>query len=117
MLIKKDPFKKQKCNAELCPICHETAFSVVNENAKIPCGTQNVGYRWTCTKCNSTYEGETARKCNVRALEHLKDLQKCKKNSPLLKHLEVSHPDGGAKFECQTTKRFLMPSLVKLMRL
>ena len=107
MLIRKDPFKKQKCNAELCPICHETAFSVVNENAKIPCGTQNVGYRWTCTKCNSTYEGETARKNNVRALEHLKDLQKCKKNSRLLKHLEVYHQQ----------KDFLMPSLVKLMRL
>ena len=106
ILIKKDPFDQPKCNTKLCPICHETTFSVLNEKTRIPCGTSNVGYRWICTKCKSTYEGESARKNNVRALEHLQDLQKHRKNSPLLKHLKVHHPEGGAKFKFQTTKRF-----------
>ena len=106
VLIKKDPFNKPKCTTKLCPICHETKFSVKNEKSRIPCGTSNVGYRWICTKCNSTYEGESARLNKVRAIEHLKDLQKRRKNSPLVKHLSSHHPEGGAKFMFQTTGRF-----------
>ena len=106
ILIKKDPFVKPKCNTELCPICYETEFTVLNEKDRIPCGTSNVGYRWICTKCSSTYEGESARMNKVRALEHLKDLKKNKKNSPLLKHLKSHHPEGAPKFKFQTTNRF-----------
>ena len=106
ILIKKDPFEKPKCNTNMCPICHQTEFSVVNENDRIPCGTSNVGYRWICLKCKSTYEGESARQNSVRALEHLNDLHKQKTNSPLMKHLKVHHPEGGVKFKFQTTKRF-----------
>ena len=106
ILIKKDPFVKPKCNTELCPICYETEFTVLNEKDRIPCGTSNVGYRWICTKCSSTYEGESARMNKVRAIEHLKDLKKNKKNSPLLKHLKSHHPEGAPKFKFQTTNRF-----------
>ena len=106
MLIKKDPFQKSKCSTDLCPICHETEFSVPDEKNGIPCGTQNVGYRWICTKCQSTYEGESARQNTVRAIEHLKDLQKNRRNSPLMKHLRVHHPEGDAKFKFKTTKKF-----------
>ena len=81
VLIKKDPFNKPICTTKLCPRCHETKFSVKNEKSRIPCGTSNVGYRWICTKCNSTYEGESARMNKVRAIEQLKDLQKRRKNS------------------------------------
>ena len=63
-------------------------------------------YRWICTKCKSTYEGESARQNTVRAIEHLKDLQKNRRNSPLMKHLRVHHPEGAAKFKFKTTKRF-----------
>ena len=75
ILIKKDPFVKPKCNTELCPICYETEFTVLNEKDRIPCGTSNVGYRWICTKCSSTYEGKSARRNKVGAIEHLKDLK------------------------------------------
>ena len=106
LLVKKDPFKKPICTSKLCPICHETEFSMLNGKNRIPCGTSNVGYRWICTKCNSTYEGESARQNTVRAIEHIKDLQKKKKNSPLFKHLNSHHPEGGTKFKFQTTSRF-----------
>ena len=99
MLVKKDPFQKPKCSTDLYLICHETEFSVPDEKNGIPCGTQNVAYRWICTKCKSTYEGESARQNTVRAIEHLKDLQKNRMNSPLMKHLRVHHPEG-ILFKC-----------------
>ena len=51
LLVKKDPFKKPNCTSKLCPICHETEFSMLNGKNRIPCGTSNVGYRWICIKC------------------------------------------------------------------
>ena len=109
ILVKKDPFEKPKCNTNLCPICHQTEYSVLNDNDRIPCGTPNVGYRWVCMKCESTYEGESARQNTVRAVEHLKDLHNKKRNSPLMKHLKVHHPEEDIKFKFKTTKRFYDP--------
>ena len=47
-----------------------------------------------CEKCKGTYEGETSRKAKVRAIEHLKDLEKQKPSNPLVKHIKKSHPQS-----------------------
>ena len=61
ILVKKNPFKKEKCSQKLCPICEHLSGDV-----KILCNTNNVGYKWICDTCkeqNKTmvYEGEISR--------------------------------------------------------
>ena len=88
-----------------CPICQNTEKSVVNDFYRIPCGTENVGYRFICTTCGANYEGETARMNNIRAIEHIKSLEKKKISSPLFRHEAKYHPNG-TKFQFKTTKKF-----------
>ena len=61
ILVKKDPFKKEKCSEKLCPICKNT-----DKKLDVYCNTNNVGYKWQCNTCKSrnrtmVYEGETSR--------------------------------------------------------
>ena len=105
LLVRKSPFESKKCENLKCPICQNTDKSVTNDLDRIPCGTENVGYRFICTKCGANYEGETARMNNIRAIEHIKDLEKKKKCSPLFRHEAKYHPNG-TKFQFKTTKKF-----------
>ena len=71
----------------------------------------NVGYRWRCMTCNEknivkVYEGETGRSARVRGGEHLKDLEKERTKSVLLKHKISEHPDQVPKFKMEITKSF-----------
>ena len=54
-----------------------------------------------------TYEGESHRMISVRASEHVRDLRKGAKNSPLFKHKVSQHPNGGCSFKIQVTGTFL----------
>ena len=63
---------------------------------RTPCETASVGYSVICLNCKSkniltTYEGETGRLANVRTSEHIMDLNKNKKESPLVKHKILHH--------------------------
>ena len=100
LLVKKDPFPSLPCEESFCPLCHETPHTEIPKKlSKIPCDTQNVGYRWTCTTCKKTYEGETGRTARIRAKEHLKDLSKNNPENPLVKHIQMDHDGSPTKFQ------------------
>ena len=92
ILCSKNPFKKSKCHQKTCPLCAESEFvQGSSEEIKVPCSTNNVGYRWSCVNCEEkmtakVYEGETSRSARLRGAEHLKQLQNKSENSVLYKH-------------------------------
>ena len=110
----KKPLKTPKCVQKQCPMCTNSTYILSNSDGKIPCNTNNVGYRWRCWTCKEkntvkVYEGETGRSARVRGLEHVKELEKKKKSSVLLKHIENDHPDEEVKFKMEITKKFKDP--------
>ena len=52
------------------------------------------------------YEGETGRSVRFRGAEHLKDLEKKREKSLLLKHKISDHPAENDKFKMEITKNF-----------
>ena len=108
----KNPFKKSKCIEKSCPICTKSEFVEINsDEIKIPCNTNNVGYRWLCLTCKErdivkVYEGETGRSARIRGGEHLKDLEKKREKSVLFKHKMTDHENENVKFKMEITKKF-----------
>ena len=96
MLCSKNPFKKSKCVQKSCPLCTKSTFiETSSEDVKIPCNTNNVGYRWHCITCKErnivkVYEGETGRSARIRGAEHLKELEKEKGRQNLLSDESIS---------------------------
>ena len=69
IFVKKDPFPKEVCERKKCILCNTDS-----KNFRIPCSTNNVGYRLLCETCEDkgllkVYEGET------RAAEHIMSLK------------------------------------------
>ena len=86
-------------------------MDIQTEEVKIPCSTNNVGYRWRCLTCKEkeivkVYEGETGRSARLRGGEHLKDFEKNREKSVLLKHKISDHPTENVKFQMEITKKF-----------
>ena len=112
ILCSKNPFKKSKCVQKSCPLCTKSAFiETSSEDVKIPCNTNNVGYRWHCITCKErnivkVYEGETGRSARTRGAEHLKELEKEKEKSVLFKHKMSDHKNENVKFKMEITKKF-----------
>ena len=107
MIVKNNPFKPEKCQFKVCPLCKETKFVDFNVKNVGNCKIANVGYRFTCNICNSTYEGETARVVRSRTLEHVNDLKNHNNSSPLVKHLENYHKkEESPQFKIQITGIF-----------
>ena len=106
LIVKKNPFKAEVCENKVCPMCKNTPFIEFNSKNIAKCKIANVGYRFKCTLCKATYEGETARVSRDRAVEHLKDLEKSKKESPLVKHFELHHENEDPKFKIDVTGKF-----------
>ena len=51
VLCTKKIFKTSKCEMKVCPLCFESKHVESNsEDKKIPCNSNNVGYRWRCMK-------------------------------------------------------------------
>ena len=112
ILCRKNPFKKSKCQQKTCPLCFESEFvEVSTDEVRVPCNTNNVGYRWICVTCeeNDTvkvYEGETGRSARLRGSEHLKQLQNGSEHSALYKHKMTEHENGTVKFRMEITGQF-----------
>ena len=110
----KNPFKNKgsKCVQKTCPLCTSSQFVEGNfEDNQLPCNTNNVGYRWRCLKCQENnlvkvYEGESGRSARVRGLEHVKQLEKKSKDSPLFKHIQSEHRHENVKFKMEITGKF-----------
>ena len=95
ILVRKDPFPPLRCSESNCPFCNQSPQIVTQ--VKQRCSAHNVGYRIQCQDCEFTYEGETFRKISVRAGEHVADLRKESKKSPLWRHILEHHPEKGHK--------------------
>ena len=110
LLVKKDPFPAQKCGVSNCPFCNK-ANPLIIVNKKQKCTVHNVGYRFKCTECDFSYEGETHRRISVRAGEHSDQLRNKSEKSALWKHILKHHPIGGqvVKFELSVTGQFFDP--------
>ena len=112
MLGSKDPFEKSNCSEKSCPLCTKSDLIDINsDDIKIQCNTNNVGYRWVCQTCkdrnkNKYYEGETGRSARIRGAEHLKDFEKNREKSVLLKHKLTDHPHENFKYKMEITKKF-----------
>ena len=112
ILGSKNPFKKSNCIQKTCPLCTKSeSVDIQTEEVKIPCSTNNVGYRWLCLTCKErdivkVYEGETGRSARLRGGEHLKDLEKKREKSVLYKHKISDHPTENVKFKMEITKKF-----------
>ena len=64
------------------------------------CRKRNIVYKVECTRCklegkSSTYWGETARNGQLRGGEHVKDLEKQREGSHMLRHLLDAHQGKG----------------------
>ena len=112
MLGAKNPFQKPKCTQKTCPMCKEIDFIMLNpEETKIPCNSNNVGYKWQCLTCQDrgitkVYEGETGRSARIPGSEHLKEFEKKKEKSVLYKHKMADHKDEPVKFKMDITQKF-----------
>ena len=76
--------------------------------SKIPCNTNNIGYRWTCKTCRDrkikkVYEGESSRSARIRGAEHLRDYENKKEKSVLYKHKILDHKTEEPQFEMKIT--------------
>ena len=72
ILAPKKPFKKSNCKKKTCPLCTNSEFMDTHlDEVKIPCTTNNVGYRWLCLTCEErdkvkVYDGETGRSARLK---------------------------------------------------
>ena len=112
ILCSKNPFKKSECEQKTCPLCTESEFvQVSSSEIKVPCNTNNVGYRWSCVTCEErmivkAYEVETSRSARLRGAEHLKQLQNQSEKSVLYKHKMAAHQHEQVKFRMDITGKF-----------
>ena len=112
MLGSKNPFKKQKCVQKTCPLCTASEWiQVSSDEVKIPCNTNNVGYRWRCVTCQERnvtkiYEGETGRSARVRGAEHVSELRRKVDKSVLYKHQMTEHSHEKVRFKMEITEKF-----------
>ena len=107
-IVKKNPFQPKTCGYRVCPMCKETDFTIFDPKNVPKCQVGNVGYRFICTNCDGTYEGETARLSRDRVVEHLNDIKRNNKSSPMVKHIELHHKNDETKpkFKIQITGTF-----------
>ena len=112
ILGSKNPFQKLKCAQKTCPLCTSSKYiETSEEEVKIPCNSNNIGYRWTCLTCKDknilkVYEGETGRSARIRGAEHVKDLEGKKHKSVLFKHKMSDHKNEDVKFQMKITNKF-----------
>ena len=110
IMVKKNPFPISKCEKKKCLICD----SNVSGKSKIPCNSNNVGYRLVCDTCRDrgiqkVYEGETARSARVRGAEHLSGFKSDRVDNALYKHKHNDHEHEEMNFSMEITKRFRDP--------
>ena len=106
ILVKKDPFQKDNCSEEQCPICKNP-----DKKANVFCNTNNVGYRWSCNTCRNrekmkVYEGETSRSARLRGKEHVDAYRRKNSDSVLYKHKLVEHENENVDFVMEITGVF-----------
>jgi hypothetical protein len=109
MLVNKDPFPNEVCEMKKCVLCKTNS-----KKFKIPCTTNNVGYRLICETCEDkgtlkVYEGETARSARTRGAEHMSQFKNGRGDSAMFKHRSNDHDGEEIKFRMEITDKFRDP--------
>ena len=109
ILVKKNPFPDEICEKKKCVLCNTDS-----NKFRIPCSTNNVGYRLICETCEDkgllkVYEGETARSARTRGAEHLSQFKNERGDSALHKHRVSDHEGEDMKFRMEITNKFRDP--------
>ena len=106
IFVKSNPYPKEKCEVKDCPFCEPSPQIITNP--KDNCQSHNIGYKFSCTLCDMTYEGESFRKISVRGREHVRALRNNSKENPLVKHISKHHPLQGGQtiFKLSITGQF-----------
>ena len=99
-LQKSDPFRESKCrDRDKCMVCGEGKGG--------RCRSDGVTYEVRCKGCDGKYIGETSRNAFTRGREHMFDLHKKNRKSPLVLHNEEKHNNENAPgFEMKVTGVF-----------
>ena len=106
-LINKNPFPEQKCEEKKCLVC----ISETKSNPKIPCSTNNVGYKLSCGTCAERgldvgYVGESGRSARIRGMEHRSSFLKNKPDNVFYKHKQMEHLNESMNIKMEITKPF-----------
>ena len=109
ILVKKDPFPEEECQMKKCVLCRTNS-----KKLKIPCSTNNVGYRLICETCENkgilkVYEGETARSARTRGAEHMSSFKNGRGDSALFKHKSNDHDGEEIKIRMEITNKYRDP--------
>ena len=107
MLVRKDP-EPIDCGRQNCFTCRSEAGK---------CQRQNLIYEITCITCQrsekvSIYVGETARTSFDRGAEHLNDLKRKSKESPLVNHQIEDHEGQECEFQMKV-KEFAKTNIMR----
>lgn len=100
---KPEPLRKPECGREKCLCC-----SSGNPGG---CEINSVGYKIWCGGCQRAgvevkYDGETGRNAHSRGLDHQRDLEGEKDESPLWKHCQLEHDEEKQEFKMEVLKSF-----------
>ena len=106
ILVVKNPFPTTRCEMKKCLLCKNDSNQI-----KVPCNSNNVGYRLICETCrerglNKIYEGETSRSAQVRGAEHLSQFRNGREDSALFKHKQNDHKEEDMTFKMEITNKF-----------
>ena len=109
ILVVKNPFPTTECEMKKCLLCKNDSNQI-----KIPCNSNNVGYRLICETCrerglDKIYEGETSRSARVRGAEHLSQFRNGREDSALFKHKQNDHMEEDMIFKMEITKKYRDP--------
>jgi hypothetical protein len=109
ILVVKNPFPTTRCEMKKCLLCKNDSNQI-----KVPCNSNNVGYRLICETCrerglNKIYEGETSRSARVRGAEHLSQFRNGREDSALFKHKQNDHKEEDMTFKMEITNKFRDP--------
>ena len=109
LLVDKNPFPNPVCELRKCILCKNNTREI-----KIPCRSNNVGYRLVCETCEEkglhrTYEGETARSARTRGAEHMRDYNKGRMDNAMYKHKQNEHNGDEIEYRMEITKSFRDP--------
>ena len=86
-------------------------MSQTDQNPKIPCNTNNVGYKLSCETCENRgidmgYEGETGRSARIRGMEHRTAFLKNKPDNVFYKHKQLEHMNENMKIKMEITRPY-----------
>ena len=86
-------------------------MSQTDQNPKIPCNTNNVGYKLSCETCENRgidmgYEGETGRSARIRGMEHRAAFLKNKPDNVFYKHKQLEHMNENTEIKMEITRPY-----------